>query len=116
MLAAEVCIALFVHDTVIRPYIGDILAAVLVYCTVRVFWHNPPKLLAFYVWMFAVAVELVQLFGIVQWLGLGENRLIAVIAGGTFDFVDIALYAVGAGMMFGIQLLEQRYKNTDGGY
>ena len=116
VLAAEVCIALFVNDAVIRPYIGDILAAVLVYCVVRIFWANPPKLLALYVWLFAVAVELVQLFGIVQRLGLGENRVIAVIAGGTFDFVDIALYAVGAGIMFVVQLLEQRHKNADGGY
>ena len=33
----ELIIALYVHDRIIRPYIGDTLVVVTVYCFVRVF-------------------------------------------------------------------------------
>jgi hypothetical protein len=114
ILATEILIALFVHDGIIRPYIGDILAVIFVYCVVRVFVKNPPKLLALYVFLFAVAVEFAQLFGVVRLFGIGDDSIVGTIAGGTFDLVDIGLYAVGAGIMFAVQMLEKR--KQDNGY
>ena len=35
VFVTEICIALYVHDAVIRPYIGDSLAVILVYLTLR---------------------------------------------------------------------------------
>jgi hypothetical protein len=35
IFAIEVCIALFVHDGFIRPYVGDVLAVALVYAALR---------------------------------------------------------------------------------
>jgi hypothetical protein len=34
----EVFIAIFVHDNFIRPYIGDVLAVMVVYFFVRIIW------------------------------------------------------------------------------
>ena len=41
LLLTEALIALHVHDRIIRPYFGDFLAVVLVYCLVRKFFAVP---------------------------------------------------------------------------
>ncbi|MCW5910752.1 MAG: DUF2809 domain-containing protein [Cyclobacteriaceae bacterium] len=38
---AEVLIALFVHDSFIRPYVGDVLVVILIYCFVKSFIDLP---------------------------------------------------------------------------
>ena len=48
----ELIIALYVHDRIIRPYIGDMLVVVLVYCFVRVFVPRGLKRLPLYVFPF----------------------------------------------------------------
>ena len=35
LMAVEVCIALFVHDSFIRPYVGDMLVTLLLCCMAR---------------------------------------------------------------------------------
>ena len=37
LLAIEVLIALFVHDSFVRPYVGDMLVVVVIYAFVRIF-------------------------------------------------------------------------------
>jgi uncharacterized membrane protein len=37
LLATEIFIALFVHDKIFRPYVGDILVVILLYALVRSF-------------------------------------------------------------------------------
>ena len=36
VLGAEILIALFVHDSFVRPYVGDVLAVVCVYFLLRI--------------------------------------------------------------------------------
>lgn len=102
LLAAEVFIALFVHDRFVRPYMGDVLAVVCVYCVVRVAFPKKPEYMSVFVFAFAVIVELVQLTGLSELFGSGS--VIAVIIGGTFDFADILCYFVGSAVCFGIDL------------
>ena len=54
----ELIIALYVHDRIIRPYIGDMLVVVLVYCFVRVFVPVGMKRVPLYVFLFAVCVDI----------------------------------------------------------
>ena len=42
----EVLIALFVHDSFIRPYLGDFLVVILIYCAVRTFIKASPLKIA----------------------------------------------------------------------
>jgi hypothetical protein len=44
----------------------------------------------------AVAVEVAQLVGLGEMLGLGGNRLARVVLGTTFDPADLLFYAFGA--------------------
>lgn len=102
LLATEVFIALFVHDRFVRPYMGDVLAVVCVYCVVRAVLPKNPQFFSVFVFAFAVIVELIQLTGLSELFGSGS--VIAVIIGGTFDFADILCYFVGSAVCFVIDL------------
>ena len=95
LLLVEVLIALFVHDNFVRPYIGDVLVVVVVYTFIRIFIPDKCRLLPLYVFIFAAFVELLQLFHLVDLLGLGDNRFFRVLIGSVFDFKDIVCYGVG---------------------
>lgn len=95
LLTVEVLIALFIHDNFIRPYVGDVLVVMVLYTFIRIFVPEKVKLLPLYILCFAVLVEVLQYFRIVEMLGLSENRFFSVLIGSVFDIKDIICYAVG---------------------
>lgn len=95
LLAVEVCIALFVHDNFVRPYIGDVLVVVVIYTFVRIWIPEKIRLLPFYIFVFAAGVEMLQYFRIVEVLGWQGNTFLAVLVGSVFDVKDIICYGIG---------------------
>ena len=95
LMAVEVCIALFVHDSFIRPYVGDMLVTLLLCCMARVVIPDQVRLLPLYVFLFAACVEIGQYFDVVALLSLEDNRLIFIALGRTFSWLDLVCYAVG---------------------
>ena len=96
LLLLEICIALFVRDTFVRPYLGDVLAVWTVYCAVRILCPLRANIWqSVCVFLFALLVELSQLAGLVDLLGAAESRFLVVLLGGTFDPADLVCYAVG---------------------
>lgn len=91
----ELLIALFVRDTFIRPYVGDMLVVVLIYTFLRILFPEKPRLLPLYVFLFAAFVEGLQAINIVEILGLQNNRFFSVLIGATFDWKDIVCYGTG---------------------
>ena len=92
ILVAEVCIALFVHDAFVRPYVGDVLVTVLLCCLSRVVF---PKLHpALPVFGLSLAAELWQWLGLTQKLGL-NGTILGIILGATADWRDILCYGLG---------------------
>tara|TARA_R110002051_G_scaffold13435_6_gene45041 strand:+ start:9506 stop:9904 length:399 start_codon:yes stop_codon:yes gene_type:complete len=96
----EVCIALYLHDTIIRPFVGDILVVLLVYCfvmTVLLLTTTRIKItiVALSVLVFAFCVEALQATELLQTLDLSENKLASVILGSTFDWLDLVAYIIG---------------------
>ena len=92
ILVAEVCIALFVHDDFIRPYVGDALVTVLLCCLSRaVLPKLHPALPVFGV---SLAAELWQWLGLTKKLGL-DGTVLGVILGATADWKDIVCYGMG---------------------
>lgn len=94
LLGIEVCIALFVHDSFVRPYIGDVLVAVVVYCAARIVFPWRFWLMSAVVFLFAATVELVQLTPLSQMFP--EGGFIATVLGSTFDPKDLLCYAAGS--------------------
>lgn len=105
LLTVEVLIALFIHDHFIRPYIGDVLVVIVLYTFIRIFAPEKVKLLPLYILCFAVLVEILQYFRIVEMLGLSDNRFFSVLIGSVFDIKDIICYAVGCMLIIAGQMV-----------
>lgn len=96
LLGIEVCIALFMHDSFVRPYIGDVLVVVVVYCAARIAFPCRFWLMSAAVFLFAAAVELVQLTELSSLFP--EGGFIATVLGSTFDLKDLLCYAAGSAL------------------
>ena len=99
LLAVEVLIALFVHDDFVRPYIGDVLAVIVVYTFIRIIIPKKCALLPLFVFVFAVGVEVLQYFDLVTLLGIENNRFLRILLGSVFDLKDIMCYAIGCALL-----------------
>jgi hypothetical protein len=95
LFVIEVLIALFVRDRIIRPYGGDYLVVILVYCAVRTFIKASPWKIAIATLLFAYCVEVLQYFRIVDRLGLTNNRLARTVIGYGFEYRDLLAYTLG---------------------
>jgi Protein of unknown function (DUF2809) len=99
LLLLEIFIGVFVHDSFVRPFVGDILVVLLIYCLVQSFWRLSPSKAVAGVFVFACIVEGLQYLNIVDKLGLRPYKLLVVILGSSFDWGDILAYAVGSGIV-----------------
>jgi len=91
----EVFIALYVHDSFIRPYVGDYLVVMLMYCAVRTLIKITPVKLAIGVLLFSYVIEVLQYFSIVDRLGLSDNNLAKTVIGFGFEWIDLLAYTLG---------------------
>lgn len=111
LLAVEVCIALFVHDAFVRPYVGDMLVTLLLCCMCRVALPDKIRLLPVFVFVFAACVEIGQYFDVVALLGLADNRLLSIALGRTFSWLDLICYAAGCMAAFGLDEIIRKSNN-----
>lgn len=95
LLFIEVLIALFVHDRFVRPYVGDMIVVVVVYCFIRIAIPERFRLMSLWVFLFAVCVEVLQYFRTVEVLGVENNAFLRTLIGTSFAWEDILCYAVG---------------------
>lgn len=95
LFAIEVCIALFLKDAIIRPFIGDVLVVILIYCFIRIFLNADYRKAAMVVFLFACLIEVGQYFDYVALLHLENNRAVSIIMGRTFEWSDFIAYFVG---------------------
>lgn len=95
IFAVEVGIALFMKDAVVRPFVGDVLVVVLMYCFVKTFLNFAAWKIALGVFLFACAIEVLQYFDYVARLGLENNRTLSTVLGRTFEWKDFIAYFAG---------------------
>lgn len=114
IFAVEVCIALFVHDAFIRPFVGDIIVIWFVYYFIRAFVNCKPIYIALFTLAFSFAVEIGQYFKLVAVLGLEDNKLARIIIGTSFSWWDMLCYVIGFGFLFLLDkdLRENNNKNS----
>jgi Protein of unknown function (DUF2809) len=94
-LLIELFIALYVRDGFVRPYGGDYLVVILMYCFIRAFSRISVVKAALIVLGLAYAVELSQYFGLVERLGWSANVWARTILGYGFSFWDMLAYTLG---------------------
>jgi hypothetical protein len=99
LFVVEVLIALHVRDRLIRPYGGDVLAALFVYVCFRVFIQRTSSLrLAVAAFTTGACVEVSQACQLPARLGLTHNAILRVVLGSTFQWGDLVAYALGAAL------------------
>ena len=106
----ELAIALFITDTVIRPFGGDVLVVVLIYCFLRIFLSVNYWKIALGVLLFAFLIEILQYFKYVKLLGLEHNRILSIAMGDTFEWTDFLAYLTGFGLIILSEIFYERYK------
>ncbi|WP_103068419.1 ribosomal maturation YjgA family protein [Aquimarina sediminis] len=91
----EVLIALFVNDRIIRPYLGDTIVVLLIYCFFRSFLNINPLRIAIGTLLFSYIIEVLQYFEFVKLLGLEHCKLAKIVLGSSFAWLDILSYTLG---------------------
>lgn len=96
IFAVETCIALFIHDDLIRPYIGDVIVMWAVYCLAQIILGGRfgSYKVAVGSLIFAFFVELLQKFRIVDVLGI-KSPVLRTIIGTSFAPADLVCYLAG---------------------
>lgn len=108
-LAIEIYIAMYINDAIIRPFIGDMLVVILLYCLVSAFAKANPSKIALSVLFFAYTIEGMQAISFINVLGLSNHTLAKTILGTTFDWKDILAYSLGIGVIFIFEKLRQLF-------
>ena len=100
----EILIALFVTDKIVRPYAGDVLVVILIYCFIKSFLDLPVLPLAISVLLFAFSIELLQYLRIVEKLGLKDSVVARTVIGTWFEWIDLVAYLAGTLIVLGMEM------------
>lgn len=103
LFVIEVLIALFVKDAIIRPYVGDVLVVILIYCFIKSFFNWPVVPIAIGVLLFAFVVETLQYFKFVELVGLADSKLARIVIGTSFAWLDMLTYIIGIAIVLIIE-------------
>ena len=99
ILGIEILIAKFAHDQIIRPYIGDLLVVILMYCIVKSFLNTRVLTTALSVLIFSYIIETLQYFHTVDRLGLQDSKIARLIMGTSFEWIDLVAYTIGTALI-----------------
>ncbi|KEZ94349.1 ribosomal maturation YjgA family protein [Nonlabens ulvanivorans] len=91
----EVFIALYINDSFIRPFLGDVLVVGLIYCAVMAITSYRVVIVAIGTLIFSYMVELAQYAQVVDLLGLSDNKWARIIIGTSFSWWDMVCYTIG---------------------
>jgi len=103
LLGAEIFIGAYMHDDIIRPYGGDFLVVILLYCLVRSCCDLPVLYTAGSVLLFSYLIETTQYFRLADRLGLKGNSLARIVLGSYFTWTDIFSYTLGILTVVGLE-------------
>ncbi|MDP9081807.1 MAG: DUF2809 domain-containing protein [Bacteroidota bacterium] len=111
LFALEFIIGTSIHDQIIRPYGGDFLVVILIYCLVKSFVNGPVLKTACCVLVFAYLVELSQYYHLVAILGLQHSKVARIILGTQFSKADLFAYTLGILLALFIENVKRCLKN-----
>lgn len=100
LFVIEICIAIFVNDAFVRPFLGDVIVVWFMYYFIRSFIAIKPIYIAFFTLLFSFAVEIGQYFKLIEILGLQEYKWARIVIGTSFSWWDLLCYVVGFLLLF----------------
>jgi len=103
ILIIEILIALLMHDHFVRPYLGDVLVVILLYCLLKSFFKLPVIPAAIFVLLFSFLVEFLQFLHIVEKPGLQQSTIARIVIGTSFSWIDVLMYTIGIGIVLMVE-------------
>ena len=113
LLLIEIYIALEVNDKVIRPYGGDFLVVMLIYCFLMVITRFRIPAAIFIVFVFSLIVEFLQLSNLIHHIPEHFGPAPRIILGHSFSWLDILAYILGLTTVYLAEYFRTRYFNSD---
>lgn len=101
------------HDTIIRPFGGDFLVVILIYCFVKTFSSKPFLPIAVAVLLFAYVVEVTQYFHLIKLLGLQHSKIAALLLGTSFSWADMCCYTLGIALVVCVEKIKLQTGKTE---
>ncbi|RYU90914.1 DUF2809 domain-containing protein [Mucilaginibacter terrigena] len=95
LLTVELLIGIYAHDAFIRPYGGDFLVVILLYCGIRSFIKCDANYTATAVLLFAYMIEFSQWLHLIDRVGLRNSAITRLILGTNFAWSDMLMYTLG---------------------
>lgn len=108
LFVIEVLIALFVRDQFVRPYLGDVLAVMLVYAGLRAATPLGTAASVGVALGIALVIEVAQALNLLGALALADNQVSRIVLGGAFDMLDMAAYLAGGVVVLAVEAGLQR--------
>ena len=109
LLVIEIFIARFVKDDFIRPYLGDFLVVILIYCFLMAVSKLSILKGLIIVLIFSFAVEFFQLINIVKVLQYQPPKVVMIVLGSSFSVWDLLAYSLGILFVGGLEFYRTRY-------
>ena len=88
LMVIEILIAVYVHDSFIRPYVGDILVIGVLYTLIRVILPERIPYLPYLLFVFATTIEILQYFDFSSLFDFMNSKVLKIVLGSTFDIKD----------------------------
>lgn len=112
LFITEISIAVYFHDDFVRPYFGDFLVTILIYCAIKCLVSLPVLKVASISLLFCYAIEIAQYLQLATILGLQKSRPISIVLGSSFSWSDIIAYSCGFIFIMGIEKIYSKQKQT----
>lgn len=95
LLIIEILIARYIKDDFVRPYLGDFLVVILLYCFLMSVCKVSVLKGMIIVLVFSFAVEFFQMINIVKVLQYQPPEIIMIALGSSFSNWDLLAYSLG---------------------
>jgi hypothetical protein len=109
LFGVEVLIAAYLHDPVIRPFGGDFLVVILLYCFIKSFLNSPAGPTALVTLLIAYGIEISQYYKLIYRLGWDHSAIARNVLGTNFAWGDLLAYTLGIAL---VRLIEQNRRGA----
>jgi hypothetical protein len=108
LFALLLFIAIYVRDSFVRPFLGDVIAVIWLYFSFKSWLDVKPLTLSLFVLFIAFLLEFFQYIHIVDILGLSHITVIRIVLGSTYDPHDLLAYSLGWSTILVIEMMSRK--------
>lgn len=101
-------IAIWVKDSFIRPFFGDFLALITLYCLIRGFVNTSYLRAILTSLVVSYLIEGLQYIDFLSIVNLKENKILRIVLGTSFSWGDMVAYTFGAVLVYLVENKRQQ--------